>query len=491
MPPRSPHRAVRDLLDRIPEPVFVHRDWRFLHVNPAAAAALGYDDPAELAGADALAAVDPADLAVVRARGKAILGGEAVGNREIRVVRRDGTRLWLEMASVSIDFEGAPAIAAFARDVTARRTLETRMLQAERLLAIGTLAGGVAHEIANPLTWVLTNVDYVSRELTGRGPADVTEALRDAREGLDRVLAIVRDMRLLARPDMEERQPADVRVALEAALSLAQPHIRHRARVVRQLSPVPRVLANETRLGQVFLNVLRNAGQAIPYGAPDTHEVRVRCATDRDGRVRVEVVDTGEGMSPAHLARVFDPFFTTRPPGEGMGLGLSVAQAVVAACGGEIAIDSQPGAGTVVRVLLPPADVGVAAVEGLAAPSPGRRARVLVVDDEEMMGASVRRALSEHDVVACTNGLAALGRLRAGERYDVLVCDLHMPVMTGMELHRQLVELEPELARRTVFITGAAASPEVGAFLEVVANARLMKPVMPDDLRAAVRGALT
>jgi PAS domain S-box-containing protein len=340
----------------MPEAVFVHRKWRYVHVNAAAAQALGYDDPAELLGQDALALVDPADLSVVRARERILHAGAPAQPREIRLLHRTGRRVWFEIASVQVEFDGAPAIAAFARDVSARRTLETRMLQAERLLAMGNLAQGVAHEIASPLSWVLTNLDYASRELHGKGPADVVEALRDAREGLDRVLSLVRDMRMLARPDMEERGPTDVRVALEAALSLAQSQLRHRAKLVRHLSPAPAVLVNESRLAQVFLNVLRNAGQAVPYGAPDHHEVRVSCGTDPDGRARVEIADTGEGMAPAQLHRAFDPFYTTRPPGEGMGLGLSVAQAVVAACGGEIALESAPGRGTTVRILLPPAD---------------------------------------------------------------------------------------------------------------------------------------
>jgi CheY-like chemotaxis protein len=210
--------------------------------------------------------------------------------------------------------------------------------------------------------------------------------------------------------------------------------------------------------------------------------------------VTIEVRDSGGGISPEVAGRIFDPFFTTKPPGVGTGLGLSICHSIVTALDGEISVDSAAGRGTTFRVTLPVADLSAALPARAAAPqaqASGRRGKVLVIDDEPLIGAAVRRALTaEHDVLALSNSHEALDRLRGGERYDVILCDLMMPALTGMDIHDELSKLAPAQADRMVFITGGAFTTRAQTFLAEVQNPRIEKPFDLHALRALVHQAI-
>jgi CheY-like chemotaxis protein len=263
--------------------------------------------------------------------------------------------------------------------------------------------------------------------------------------------------------------------------------LRKRAELVRDLAPVAPVLGDEARLSQVFLNLIQNALQSIPGGLPEEHRVRVSTRTVPDGRVAVEVQDTGAGIAPEHLPRIFDPFFTTKEPGRGTGLGLSICHAVIASLGGRIEVESAVGKGSTFRVLLAPVAPEEARAAGFPAPPlPPRRARILVVDDEPLVGTVLRRTLTEHDVTVVQSARAALERLGGGERYDVVLSDLLMPEMSGMDLYRAVIVRAPELARRFVFLTGGAFTPAARAFLDQEGVDWVEKPFDAAALRSAI-----
>jgi CheY-like chemotaxis protein/two-component sensor histidine kinase len=303
---------------------------------------------------------------------------------------------------------------------------------------------------------------------------------------------IVRSLKLFSRPEETADQSVDVREVLRSTVSLAQNEIRHRAQLVLDLAEVPNAAGSATRLGQVFLNLVINAAQAIDEGDADRNTIRVACRPSDDGRVLVEIGDTGCGIPPELLARIFDPFFTTKPVGVGSGLGLSICHGIVTALGGEIGVESRRGQGSTFRVLLPAAPPR--ALEPAKPRSPcevGSRARIMVIDDEPMVVNAVRRTLGEaHDVVALTSARAALSRLEEDPTFDVLICDLMMPEMTGMQLHERLSEIGRHLSERMVFLTGGAFTPLAREFLDTVPNLRLEKPFDPQALRAAVSDAL-
>jgi len=385
--------------------------------------------------------------------------------------------------------------------------LENRLLQRDRMAALGTLSAGVAHEINNPLTYVLVNLEHVLRrlravgasddpatELTGgeaqQGLAGMVQALQHAVEGANRIRRVVGDLLTFAQGNVERRGLVDVRGLLESATQLAWHEIRHRARLSKAFSDVPLVEANETRLGQVFLSLLINAAHAIPEGQADRHQVSVTTHTDEQGNAVVEVRDTGSGIPPENLSKVFDPFFTTKGQSSA-GLGLAISHGTVTSLGGEISVESAPGAGTTFRVVLRPAERW----RGSAPPSrrelrasPHRR--VLLVDDERLLGEAIARALSEdHDVEVATDARQALDRLASAEPYDLVLCDLMMPVMTGMDLYAEVMHRDPKLAGRFVFMSGGTFSARARAFLQSVSNPCLEKPLDMGRLRSIVARA--
>jgi CheY-like chemotaxis protein len=219
--------------------------------------------------------------------------------------------------------------------------------------------------------------------------------------------------------------------------------------------------------------------------------VRVATRTAPDGWAVVEVTDTGSGIAPEARARIFEPFFTTKPLGQGTGLGLSVCHGIVSGLGGRIEVESEPGRGSTFRVLLPPAAAGAAPPAAPPRPRPdGARARLLVVDDEQLIGSTIRRLLSAHEVVALTDPREALARLTDGEHFDLVLCDLMMPQLSGMELYDAVAAARPEVARRMVFMTGGAFTERARQFLERTGHPQLAKPFAPQDLRDQVRGWL-
>ncbi len=414
-----------------------------------------------------------------------------------RLVRKDGALVEVVVrASALRDAGGAFRFAlAVVEDVTEKKRLQAQLVLADRMASVGTLAAGVAHEINNPLAFILANLEFGLGELRGAGvDAEVLRALEEARDGGLRVREIVRDLKAFSRADTEDRDTVDLRRVLQSALGLAQNEIRHRARLEVDVGDVPLVTGSEHRLGQVLLNLLINAAQAIAGGRAGENVVRAATATAPDGRAAVEISDTGSGIAPEVLPRIFDPFFTTKPVGVGTGLGLSICHGIVSSLGGEIEVDSRLGQGSTFRVLLPAARPAEEPAVPHEAPATLRapRGRILVVDDEALVGRAVSRILAtQHEVVTHTSARAALEDL-AGDAagFDLVLCDLMMPDMTGMELYAKVRDIAPVLAERTVFLTGGAFTPGAREFLARVPNARIEKPFEPDALRALVARVL-
>jgi CheY-like chemotaxis protein len=275
----------------------------------------------------------------------------------------------------------------------------------------------------------------------------------------------------------------------ESAINLAWNEIRHRAQLVKELHPVPRVMGSESRFVQVLVNLLVNAAQAIPEGDAANNRIVLRTGTTADGHAYVEVEDTGTGIPEDRVPHVFEPFWTSKPKGVGTGLGLSICHGIVTAAGGEIRIASTvPGKGTVVRVELPaaPEDAYARASRPPAPravlPPVGPRPRILVIDDEIQLGATLRVGLaSSCEVLVATSGKDALERLESDD-IDLVLCDLMMPEISGMELYERVRESHPELADRFVFMTGGAFTDRARDFLERHGHPRIEKPFSLHDV---------
>jgi PAS domain S-box-containing protein len=414
---------------------------------------------------------------------------------EASAILGDGAQVWLSTRLGPIKEHGAVVGAVLvSRDVTAEKQTEMHLMAADRMASVGTLAAGVAHEINNPLASVIANLDMAVHDVAALAgqvevPRDLPEELEDARTAADRVREIVRDLKIFSRTEIDRRGPVDVEHVLDSTLRMAWNELRHRAKVEKQYGGVPAVDANDSRLGQVFLNLVINAAQAIPPGNYEANRIRVATRHDApNNAVVVAISDTGGGIPDDARSRLFTPFFTTKPVGVGTGLGLAISHRIIQQFGGEITYDSEVGKGTEFRVTLPVAGATrPPAVSGNIPVAAARRGSVLVIDDEEPLATAVKRYLSnEHDVTTAHSARAALDLLRAGNRYDVILCDLMMPQITGMELHAELASYDAAQAAKIVFVTGGAFTSGAREFLDRVPNRRLEKPFDLGRLRALV-----
>jgi signal transduction histidine kinase/CheY-like chemotaxis protein len=370
---------------------------------------------------------------------------------------------------------------------------QVALTRADRLAALGQLAAGVGHEINNPLTYVMTNL----RELVEILPAAETTSERirlaglasEALDGTERIRRVVRDLRLLSRSrEQEQLESIDVHHVLGDALKLAEHVLKHRARVNEDYGDVPQVKAESQRLAQVFVNLLVNAAQAMPDDLPDRGTITVRTRRSDTGRAIIEVSDDGLGISPQHVGRIFEPYFTTKTHGEGTGLGLFVSLGIVRGFGGEIEVESQLGKGTTVRVSLPASEVTewVEPRPSQQLPVAPRRARILVVDDEPVVARAMRRMLPEHDVSIVLDARHALNSFEQAGLFDVVVCDLMMPDVSGADLYVQACARWPDLQNRFLFMTGGAVTPKAQELLQHSDTRCLHKPVQSDELKALV-----
>jgi signal transduction histidine kinase/CheY-like chemotaxis protein len=411
---------------------------------------------------------------------------------EYRVLRSDGTIRRLDAGITQhVELDGKPARMVVVRDVTEQHHLREQVAIADRMASLGALAAGVAHEINNPLAYTRLSLEIAAREAAAIGAEGGTElrtALASAREGTERVLGIVGHLRVFSRVHDEPFEDVDVAGLLDSTLAIAERVVSAKAHLVRNYRPVPLARAQRGKLGQVFLNLLTNAADAIPEGAPGRHVVRVATRTDAQGRPLVEVFDSGTGIKPELAKRIFDPFFTTKPIGTGTGLGLAMCRRIMMELGGAIDFESVPGA-TTFRLTLPAAasaerSAPSAATDRAAAPT---RGRVLVVDDEPALLSSIRKSLTRrHDVVTASGMREALEILQGDEAFDAILADLMMNEATGIDLYEAVRERHPSLARRFLFMTGGAFTPKMQTFLAEMPHRTLEKPFKLDDLMAAV-----
>jgi signal transduction histidine kinase/CheY-like chemotaxis protein len=409
-----------------------------------------------------------------------------VGSAELSLrIRRRTETIPVAASLVHLELDGEEHCIATLRDVRDRLRAEAT----ERLASLGTLAAGVAHEINNPLAYVLANLAYVAESLESPAFGEVGDeerrALAEAIHGAERVRDVVRSLRAYSRAGEGPPARVDVAAELRGALRLVGNTIQHRARVVEEIGETPPVLSRGNELGQILVNLLVNAGQAARADAPGGAEIVARCFTAPDGRAAIEVSDNGVGIPAELQGRVFEPFFTTKAVGEGTGLGLSICHGIVTRLGGTIGFESEPGAGTRFTILLPAAGPAKAAEEPASVAPP--RGRIFVVDDDPAVTRALARLLGRSAQVAIETGAEqALCRLAEGPRPDAILCDVMMPGLSGPAFHDRLRAVDPELARRVVFITGGAVTEAIAKAVAATGQPCVEKPPERDALARAI-----
>jgi len=483
---RQSEARFRFLVEAAPDGVVILAGGKIVFMNPRASRLFGVPDGQDPVGRGIGEYMPPLDAALAGGRiGEMLRTGKEMPPNEYGTLA-DPERI-VEIKSVACQWDGAQAVLGLARDVTERKAMQRRLVEADRLAALGTLAAGVAHEINNPMTYALLAVQRIERTVAGLGLPEATlaglrEQLGDIEHGIGRVASITRSLRAFARPDDTVPGPVDVGAVLRRALQIVDHDLRNRAELVLELPELPWVTGNAARLEQVMVNVLINAIQALPDGG--AHLISVVVHQDQD-RVTVSVRDTGRGMSAAIRDRIFEPFFTTRPIGEGMGLGLSVSKTIIEGFGGDLAVSSSPDAGTTVSITL---RVHAGGRTESQAESNGVRVRrkVLLIDDEVVLRRVFGQLLSKHhDVETAGSGIEALVALR-DDKFDVIVCDVMMPEMNGCELYRRIAAEHPGHERKIVFITGGTFTRDVDDFLASTPNRLLTKPFNLESILSTI-----
>jgi len=463
--------------------------WRFKSGNAAAVTLSGARDEADFISRT------PWDASPERQPNGSLSAQE--GPRLMDIALRDGTHSfeWTYTRAPGVEFQatvsiarmarvGAPLFQATVRDETHAKNQQALAAQTERLAAMGLLAASVGHEINNPLTYVLSNVESLAQLLPNLllEPTLLTAATEQARAALDGIQRITRISKVLSgfsRMEAEDLSKVDVHQAVEFAITLAANEIRFHSQLVTDFKPLPAVWASEGKLVQVFLNLLVNAAHAVAEKGGEGGCITVRTWVE-NASAWAEIKDNGAGIAPENLTRIFEPFFSTKRIGMGSGLGLSICRNILSEFGGEIQVQSEVGKGTRFVVRLPvraEAPKSRPSAAGARAPElPIVRGRVLIIDDEEQLRTVMKRLLSSHEIVTASSGKEAQAILELDEDFDLILCDLMMPDVTGMAVHQWLSARNPELARRIVFISGGIFGPVTAEYLTDAGNLKIDKP---------------
>lgn len=501
---RQSEEGFRSLIERLPEAVVVHRSGVVAYANPAAARCFGVAEPVELFGELVEHLVAPEDVEAARAEWiEAARSHRARSPRSVRLRRTDGSTWLAQVTDLPVVFDGHWQVVTVAHDLTEQRAVQAQLMLADRLSSMGILAAGLAHEINNPLQYMMANTQLVRADLKvvsaalreGREPEhaarhidEVNGYLADVAAGERRVAELVRELRGFSRVS-DGQGPVSVPAVVRAALRVAGNELQFRARVQVELpDDLPVVYGDEGRLFQVFLNLLVNAAQAIPAGAPETHQVSVH-AREAEDSVYVVVADTGCGMTREQVAHAFEPFFTTKDVGEGTGLGLAICASIVRGMGGDIHVQSEVGAGSAFTLRLPLRPVleaeepEVVPVDPTPVePGPDRR-RILVIDDEPAIRDALSRAIGVlHEVVAVASAEDAIRLLGDDADFDLILSDVLMDRGGGPELHAWIAGSRPALLRRLAFMTGGAFLPKAAEFVQRVECPVLEKPIRVRDV---------
>jgi signal transduction histidine kinase/CheY-like chemotaxis protein len=389
-------------------------------------------------------------------------------------------------------------VEGIAQDVTDELETRKQLVHTDRLASLGVLAAGVAHEINNPAAFIMLGIQQLGRmvqQLPDADPASgsrarMAEIVSDLSDGVQRISQIVGELKLFARiPESAVSTPVDVNRLMTSAVTLTQAVVKPRARLELDLGDLPALPGDHARLGQVFVNLLVNAAQAIAPGAAERNVVRVQ-TREESGGVVVRVSDTGVGIAQEHLSRVFDPFFTTKGPGDGTGLGLAISMDLVRRAGGTIEVDSELSVGTTFTIRLPFRSQSTSQLppqpKSIRAPSGGR---VLVVEDEQALAVALSRGLSPRfHVEHAADGVLALERLSrdAAPFYDAVLCDLRIPGMDGQALYDAVRAARPEQSARFVFLTGGPTTEGHAEFLRACSQPVLEKPFAMEQLDEAL-----
>jgi PAS domain S-box-containing protein len=466
--------------------IYVIQDDRFVYANPKMEEILGFTAQ-ELAAAPVLDFIAPEDRPLVHKNIQKRMEGMVEDvHYELRMLRKDGAVIHVEAHGGRAEYNGRPAILGSLLDVSDRKTLEEKLLQSQKIEAIGQLAGGIAHDFNNLLTAILGNVRLAMDDLAEGHPA--CESVQEIEIASTRAVDLVRRILTFSRQQPAEREAVALRVIVEEALKLLRATLPASIEIRANFAGSPTVLADATQIHQVIMNLGTNASHAmkgkgvIEVGINTVEftaeEARASAELNEGRYVRLSVSDDGCGMEPATIARIFEPFFTTKPLGEGTGLGLSMVHGIMKNHDGAITVYSQPDKGTVFHLYFPVHGGTIKQVpltERQAVRGSGEH--ILFVDDEEQLVVLASEMLKRlgYRVSAFNRPRKALAAFKADPNsFDLVVSDLSMPEMIGPELAQEILRIRPDMP--IVIATGYIRPEDTEKVHAVGVKALVLKP---------------
>ncbi|MDY6989448.1 MAG: PAS domain S-box protein [Thermodesulfobacteriota bacterium] len=498
---RESEEKYRLVVDGANDAIFVTQDDVIKFSNPKTEELTGFSSE-ELAKTFFIHLVHPQDRDMVLERHRRRLAGEeGPSTYAFRIINRDGEDLWIQTNAILITWEGRPATLNFARDITLQRRLETQLRQAQKMEAIGTLAGGIAHDFNNVLSIIVGNAELAMDDIPGGNPAQ--KSLKEVRQSCCRARDMVKQILSLTRQTEPERIPAKIGLIVRECLKLLRASIPAFIEIRHDISALSdTVMADSTQISQVLINLCANAAQAMAEkgGTIDVSlqdlKLNQNGASQYEGLapgdyVRLTVRDSGPGIEPQLVDRIFDPYFTTKEVGEGTGLGLPLAHSIVKSHGGAISVDSELGKGTTFYILFPSLEKDVKAEPESPAIIAGGCERILFVDDETGLAEVGKQMLERlgYKVATKTSSLEAVEAFRTQpEDFDLVITDTAMPHMTGDKLAEEVMKIRPRIP--VILCSGYSERISESRAKAMGIKAFVMKPLMRRDLARVTRDVL-
>ena len=495
----------RELVERSPDAIFLHCEGKFVYVNPATLKLLGASKPEDLLGHAVLDMVAPEFKETVRRRIELVTGRNVLPPFEHNVMRSDGRRLDVEATTIPFVYQGRPAVQTIMRDVTGRKQLEHEVRQAQKMDAIGQLAGGVAHDFNNLLAVIRGNVELLLLNAPPESP-ELRECLKQVTTATDRAANLTRQLLAFGRKQMMQSRPLVLNEVVRDLTRMLQRIIgEHIDLQCRYADSLPYVKADAGMMEQVLVNLAINARDAMPGGGRllitteqvrlDPDQVRNRPEARPGEFVCLTVSDAGTGISAEHLPHIFEPFFTTKEIGKGTGLGLATVYGIVKQHQGWIEVSSPPGGGAIFKIFLPVIPPPPSSETAAATPAARRGTEtLLVVEDDAAVRMITRRVLENqgykiHEAASAREALEQWEAHR--QEISLVLTDIVMPdQVSGRQLADRLRAERPSL--KLVFMTGYSADA-MGTdtdFFERTNSSFLQKPCSARVLLETVRGCL-
>jgi len=416
-----------------------------------------------------------------------------IGPNVGHILQPSGDVREVEFSSVCVNLNDDNIILSIVNDITERTKIHNQTFLADKLASVGILAVGIIHEINNPLNCIKSNLEFIKDKINKLPINDITnqkiiyeinEIVNESIDGSNQINKIIRYLKGFARSDDKNLVPIDIHREITLAIKIAKPQLVDHVKVETDFDKnIPLLITENNKLQQVFLNLIINAVQAFQTNNQQTNIIQIKTALVKN-KIQILVRDNGVGIAEKNIKKIFDPFYTTKPVGTGTGLGLSICYDIIHAMGGVISVKSKISIGTTFTISLPLNIKAKSIATNEIISTPTSRLKILIVDDMSILLKSLKRLLrDDHDITDALGGRKALTILEEkGEQFDLIISDINMQDVNGIDLYNYIAKKYPKLQDRIIFISGGSLLTGSEEFFSTIKNPRLNKPFTREEL---------